>query len=270
MKTGLLNQMKKSVLNTIVRIVLIAILAGLVITFVIACKGEQYPEKLKGTVNVIGVMKVDETVEIEITEHNGSANGWTYQWRRIDGEGIIFNIEGETGKTYVITDKDVGFKLNVLVSNSATTGNIEGTSASAVVAERSENITIAAGKTVTVNFTATTKNDKPEWWDDLEGALQALASVFVPGNYILNVTSDGTDGFAASGSKTATVSDDWLSKSDTVAMYLAVNDILADWIIAMSNSRGVYMASVGANQQHLKPMTNHIESNILYYSIYYT
>ena len=102
---------------------------------------------------------------------------------------------------------------------------------------QSETITIAEGKIVTVNF-MTKLGTTPTWWNTLVSALENRAGGFAIGNFSLTVIADGTGGFVAGvpGSKTATVSDTWLSQSDYNTMRIAINEILDDWGIAMEKS----------------------------------
>jgi hypothetical protein len=97
---------------------------------------------------------------------------------------------------------------------------------------QSKTITIAEGKTVTVNYTAL-PGTTPAWWNTLEQALRNMMAGFSNGNYTLNVTPNGTDGFiaGASGSKSATVSNAWLSKSDYNAMRISISGIQDDWVL---------------------------------------
>jgi hypothetical protein len=93
---------------------------------------------------------------------------------------------------------------------------------------QSKNITVGTNKTVTVNFTAL-PDTTPAWWSNLESALKNLGTSFFVGNYTLNVTS-GTGGFVKTGSKTATVSETWLSQSDYETLRVSINAMLEDWI----------------------------------------
>jgi hypothetical protein len=96
---------------------------------------------------------------------------------------------------------------------------------------QSKVITIATGKTVTVNFTAL-PGTTPAWWGTLESAFQSRASSFDIGHYTLIVKITGTDGFVAggTGSKTATVSESFLSTSDYTAMRTSMGAITENWI----------------------------------------
>jgi hypothetical protein len=255
------------------------------------CKdGPSSKEKLKGNVNIKGTMKVDETAEVEVTGHNGAANGWSYQWRRINNENTVFEIQDETGKTYVITDKDVGFKLSALVSNSATTGDINGISSAAVVLsdEKNEEIT-AGGEKVAVNGRLSRANmdiAKSKLIAAINGVLAGddiftildLESILFIG-LTINLENDALyDKYKVEvfGNEINLNADHVLSAlaSDLIAtITAAVKGIYGSGPVqakAVPGRNTTYTTSVGANQQNLKPTTNHIESNILYYSIYYT
>jgi hypothetical protein len=97
---------------------------------------------------------------------------------------------------------------------------------------QSRDITIATGKTVTVNFTAL-PGTTPAWWDTLESVFHERAAAFDPGHYTLIVKTTGTDGFVVgeTGSKTATVSEAFLSASDYTAMRASMGPIVGTWII---------------------------------------
>jgi len=97
--------------------------------------------------------------------------------------------------------------------------------------QRSENITIATGKTVTVNFMALL-NATPVWWSKLSSKLQFFAGDFPEGSYTLTVTLDGTNGFVAgtAGTKTATVGESWLSGATDSDMNTSLANMLATWI----------------------------------------
>ncbi|MDR0502788.1 MAG: hypothetical protein LBH16_05640 [Treponema sp.] len=103
--------------------------------------------------------------------------------------------------------------------------------------EQSKDITIAEGKTATVNFMALPETT-PTWWDTLSDVFVNRANSFALGHYTLNVQSAGTDGFVAGapGSKTATVSETYLSTTDYTTMRADMNSILGSWI-AMLNLR---------------------------------
>jgi hypothetical protein len=96
---------------------------------------------------------------------------------------------------------------------------------------QSRDITIATGKTVTVNFTAL-PGTTPAWWNTLVSVFDDRKVAFDPGHYILNVQSTGTAGFAASGvgTKTVTVSEAFLSASDFTAMRNSMGPIVSAWI----------------------------------------
>ena len=98
---------------------------------------------------------------------------------------------------------------------------------------QSKDITIATGKTVTINYTAI-PNTTPSWWDKLESALKDRQGGFAPGNFTLNVTTSGTDGFVAGveGSGTATVSEAFLLASDFQAIRLSIAGALTYWGVA--------------------------------------
>jgi hypothetical protein len=98
--------------------------------------------------------------------------------------------------------------------------------------KQSKNITIADGKTVTVNFTAL-PDTTPIWWNTLEDVFHNLADMFDIGHYTLNVNPNGTDGFVVGeyGTKTATVSDVFLSTSDYATMRQSMGPMVNDWII---------------------------------------
>ena len=93
---------------------------------------------------------------------------------------------------------------------------------------QSKDITVGTNKTVTVNFTAL-PGTTPAWWDTLESALKSLGTGFPVGNYTLNVTS-GTSSFVKASSKTATVSDAWLSKSSYDEIRTGINGINDAWV----------------------------------------
>ena len=95
---------------------------------------------------------------------------------------------------------------------------------------RSENITLAAGKSMTVHFTAL-PDATPSWWGKLSSKLQFFAVDFPTGNYTLTVT-DGTGGFVAGayGSKSTTVSENWLSGATDDDMNVSLSGMLGDWI----------------------------------------
>jgi hypothetical protein len=96
--------------------------------------------------------------------------------------------------------------------------------------EQNTPIPIAEGKTVTVTYWAL-PNTTPVWWDTLVSALENRAGGFASGNFTLNVTTNGTNGFIAGeiGSGTATVSETYLSQTDYETMRTAINGILDDW-----------------------------------------
>ena len=98
---------------------------------------------------------------------------------------------------------------------------------------QSKDITIATGKTVTVNFTAL-PGTTPAWWDKLETALTTASGGFGSGDFILNVQSSGTGGFVGvDGSKTATVSNAFLSNSIPSAILTSLGDAMnAGWGVA--------------------------------------
>jgi hypothetical protein len=97
---------------------------------------------------------------------------------------------------------------------------------------QSKTITLANGKTVTVNFTAL-PNITPIWFSKLETQLSLLKGTFPNGNYILIVeTGNLNNGFEVknSGSKTATVSEKWLSSATELEILDGLLDITSDWI----------------------------------------
>ena len=113
---------------------------------------------------------------------------------------------------------------------------------------QSKNITIAAGKTVTVNFTAL-PGTTPSWWSTLEDVFEDRAAGFAPGHYTLNVQYSGTDGFVAGGvgSGIATVSEAFLAASDFAAMRASMGPMVSSWTIAMIRNSNVYIA-IGGRQ----------------------
>jgi len=84
---------------------------------------------------------------------------------------------------------------------------------------------------ITVNYTAL-PNTTPTWWNTLESVFNDREDAFGAGNFILNVKTTGTDGFVAgtAGSKTATVSEAFLSSSDYATMRVSMGPIVNDWI----------------------------------------
>jgi len=97
--------------------------------------------------------------------------------------------------------------------------------------QQSKDITLAAGKKVTVTYTAL-PGATPSWWNKLSSQLQSMAGDFPTGTYTLTVTPDGTAGFAAGagGSKAATVSESWLSGASDTDMMVSIYNMLASWI----------------------------------------
>ena len=107
---------------------------------------------------------------------------------------------------------------------------------------RSENITLAAGKTMTVHFTAL-PSATPAWWSKLSLFLQSIELDFPAGTYILTVTPDGTGSFVAgaAGTKTATVGENWLYGADNSDM-LSIFGILDAWVAQVKNQNQVRYA----------------------------
>jgi len=107
----------------------------------------------------------------------------------------------------------------------------------------SENITIAAGKTFAVNFTAL-PNTTPAWWSKLSSKLQQLESGFPAGNYTLTVTPSGTGGFVAgtSGSKTATVGESWLNNATDDQMMMSLAGMVGTWTAMNKNQNRIQYA----------------------------
>jgi hypothetical protein len=257
MKQNLLKQKAPS--GTAKKIIAGGVLTTLMLSFMISCddgKTKPNPDpKLEGNVKISAVngFHPGNTAKIDVDESN--ANTFVYQWTRSkDGKdgGVNFVIiDKATGQTYVITDEDVGFELGATLKSLGFEGEIYGRAGednkvvSAEVA-RSEDITIAANKTVTVNFTAK-PGVTPTWWGTLEEVFQALAAGFDIGHYTLNVTSDGTGGFVVGdpGSKTATVSETFLSESDYTTMGMSMGAMVDLWgaVANLNNARNtIYMA----------------------------
>jgi len=98
--------------------------------------------------------------------------------------------------------------------------------------QQSKDIILAAGKKVTVTYTAL-PGATPSWWSKLSTQLQSMEVGFPAGTYTLTVTPDGTDAFVAGaeGSKSATVSESWLSSAnDTdVLMSIATHSLSMDF-----------------------------------------
>ena len=106
--------------------------------------------------------------------------------------------------------------------------------------EQSKDITLAAGKKVTVNFTAL-PGATPTWWGKLSSQLQVFGAGFPTGNYTLNVTPNGTGGFVAgaTGSKTATVGENWLSNAQDTDIGSSIASVLMAWVAQIKNQNRV-------------------------------
>jgi len=91
-------------------------------------------EKLTGTVKILAeLMEVGKTATVDITNSNGTADKFTYQWTRKADGGIALEIEDATGKTYTITETDIGHTLGAIVSNADTKDTIFGEAAEKVI-----------------------------------------------------------------------------------------------------------------------------------------
>jgi len=108
--------------------------------------------------------------------------------------------------------------------------------------QQSKDITLAAGKKVTVTYTAL-PGATPSWWGKLSTQLQFVEVGFPTGTYTLTVTPTGTAGFVAGaeGSKSATVSDSWLSSANDTEVLMSMGGIISIWI-SMNTNNAVHMA----------------------------
>jgi len=106
---------------------------------------------------------------------------------------------------------------------------------------QAKDITIAEGKTVTVNYYAL-PGATPIWWKTLEDVFHDRAAGFGTFHYTLNVEYTGTDGFVAGGvgsGRTATVSNTFLSNSDYASIRQSMGPMVAMWV-AMDNGNDVF------------------------------
>jgi hypothetical protein len=101
-------------------------------------------EKLTGTVNIGGMLEVGKEVTIEIANSNGTADKFTYQWTRKNG-GIALEIEDATGKSYTITEGDIGHYLGAIVKNADTVDSIFGEATEKVVEVAKEREVLVTG-----------------------------------------------------------------------------------------------------------------------------
>jgi len=95
---------------------------------------------------------------------------------------------------------------------------------------QAKDITIAEGKTVTVNYYAL-PGATPTWWKTLEDVFHDLSAGFSAGHYTLNVEYTGTSGFVSGtpGSRTATVSNTFLSNSDFATIRQSMGPMMSGW-----------------------------------------
>ena len=103
--------------------------------------------------------------------------------------------------------------------------------------QQSKDITLAAGKKVTVTYTAL-PGATPSWWSKLSSQLQSIEVGFPAGTYTLTVTPDGTDAFVAGaeGSKSATVSESWLSSANDTDVLMSIAGAIAIWASMNNNA----------------------------------
>jgi len=97
--------------------------------------------------------------------------------------------------------------------------------------QQSKDITLAAGKKVTVTYTAL-PGATPSWWSKLSTKLISLEEGFPAGTYTLTVTPNGTAGFAAGagGSKAATVGESWLSGATDGDLNTSLMSMAGSWV----------------------------------------
>jgi len=110
---------------------------------------------------------------------------------------------------------------------------------------QAKDITIAEGKTVTVNYYSL-PGATPTWWKTLEDVFHNLSAGFGTVHYTLNVQYTGTDGFVAGGpgsGRTATVSNTFLSNSDFAAMKASMGPIVGSWLAMYNANDAVRMAN---------------------------
>jgi len=98
--------------------------------------------------------------------------------------------------------------------------------------EQSKDIIIRDDVTCTINYIAVT-GTTPVWLDTLVSVFENRAAVFFAGHYTLTVQTTGTDGFVAgaAGTKTATVSDAFLTASDYTAMRASMGPMISSWMV---------------------------------------
>jgi len=118
--------------NQTKQVITIAVIILIAMSLISCGSDSKTKPKLTGTVNINGIMEVGEEVTISITDSNGTAEKFTYQWTRTPDGGIALDITDAKGQHYIITEADIGHTLGAIVSNEDTTGTISGTSAEKV------------------------------------------------------------------------------------------------------------------------------------------
>jgi hypothetical protein len=105
----------------------IGVFAIIALVFVVvACEDEGGPDgkpDLTGSVKIDiedGVLEVGKILTADTSGLNGTAGKYSYQWKRSPDGSPFVEIAGETGRTYWVTEADIGYALGVDVTNADT------------------------------------------------------------------------------------------------------------------------------------------------------
>jgi hypothetical protein len=215
-------------------------------------KDPDKPKPLTGTVNISGILEVGKEATIEIADSNGTAEKFTYQWTRKNG-GIALEIEDATGKSYTITEGDIGHYLGAIVKNADTIDSIFGEAKSKVIdvaKEQTVKVDIFGGAS-SVTVTGTMLN--AEWEGVADKIASRLNATFngAPANerplyielfargvtYIVEVSPEGYTRFKTTGDgKTVYIA---LSHVDTGSVIDGLNSIYTNGItVALAPTKG--------------------------------